>query len=430
MTLFHFAPTAGWMNDPNGLIRHNGRHHLFFQHNPQTLHHERVGWGHASSADLISWQQHPDVLLPGAGGTEYDWDGCWSGCAVVDEDVVTFVYTGLRGDDQLPCLARAVDSSLTQFAKDPKNPVIAEPPMADATGFRDHTLLRTAEGWRHFIGGGTRSLGGAIFEYRGTRLDEWAFTQVVLDSTRSSIPGVIWECPDLFAVDGVDVLIVSIVHSEAENSTPTVWYTTGELTATAFTATHEALLDHGDRLYAPQSYWTDDGRRIMFGWIRTELDPAVDGHASRGAMTLPRELTVSGDRLRQSPGRELLELRGAPQRVTLDPSEPASIELRRPLPAFELLVDRAVESIELCNDDTGARFTLDGSALPAADGAADAAAMTVFFDEGILEAFRDGKAATWTQLSLATVTSVRVTPRPGAGHVSATLWPLEPPRRD
>ena len=89
---------------------------------------------------------------------------------------------------------------------------------------------------------------------------------------------------------------------------------------------------------------------------------------------------------------------------------PASIELSWPLPAFELLVDGAVESIEFCNDDTGARFTLDGSALPAADGASDAAAMTVFFDEGILEAFRDGEAGTWTQLSLATVTSVRVTP--------------------
>jgi fructan beta-fructosidase len=25
----HFAPAHGWMNDPNGLIQHDGRLHLF-----------------------------------------------------------------------------------------------------------------------------------------------------------------------------------------------------------------------------------------------------------------------------------------------------------------------------------------------------------------------------------------------------------------
>ena len=51
----HFAPARNWMNDPNGLIQHGGRVHLFYQHNPGGPVPEHMAWGHASSADL--WGQ-------------------------------------------------------------------------------------------------------------------------------------------------------------------------------------------------------------------------------------------------------------------------------------------------------------------------------------------------------------------------------------
>ena len=30
----HFSPEKNWMNDPNGMVLHEGTYHLFFQHNP------------------------------------------------------------------------------------------------------------------------------------------------------------------------------------------------------------------------------------------------------------------------------------------------------------------------------------------------------------------------------------------------------------
>lgn len=38
----HFSPPGGWMNDPNGLVYHDGIFHLFYQHNPGTPIHGKL----------------------------------------------------------------------------------------------------------------------------------------------------------------------------------------------------------------------------------------------------------------------------------------------------------------------------------------------------------------------------------------------------
>ena len=65
---FHFSPSRNWMNDPHGLIYHDGEYHLFYQHNAEAARWGPMSWGHAVSADLITWHHLPIAISPDAIG--------------------------------------------------------------------------------------------------------------------------------------------------------------------------------------------------------------------------------------------------------------------------------------------------------------------------------------------------------------------------
>jgi beta-fructofuranosidase len=431
--LFHFAPAIGWMNDPNGLIHWNGRHHLFYQHNPASTTFGTMRWGHASSTDLINWQEHSEALRPGFDGTSYDADGCYSGCAIADDDGgVTLLYTGVAGPMQLPCLARSTQPNLERFEKDAGNPIIEQPPGPETLAFRDHSVRRQADQWHQAIGGKTSDRGGTIFGYTSTNLRDWTFDRLVLDATRCDIPSAIWECPDVFDTDASTVLILSLMADETEpfrEAIPLIWYATGEWVDGQLKPDITGLLDHGNRLYAPQSYWATDGRRIQFGWIRTDLDPAPVGD-SIGVMSAPRELVAREDgRLSVTPVRELQRLRDTPTVVDLVPGETrTTVELAVPTSAIEISLDEShttVTAIHLVDGRSDRAFLVDLTRLPF-EGNADPAPLTLLFDHGIIEVFRAGVAATWTDLILAGVTRVEIDHARSREPTKITCWPLRP----
>ena len=88
--LTHFQPPVGWMNDPNGLARFQGRWHWFYQFDPYAATWGPMHWGHAVSLDLIHWIDLPVFLFPDERLLEWDptlTGGAFSGSAVpVDEE--------------------------------------------------------------------------------------------------------------------------------------------------------------------------------------------------------------------------------------------------------------------------------------------------------------------------------------------------------
>ena len=95
---FHFTPERNWMNDPNGMVYHDGEYHLFYQYNPLGDKWGHMSWGHAVSRDLVHWKHLP-VALAEEGNLRI-----YSGSAVVDFDnssgfgtnSLVAIYTGHR----------------------------------------------------------------------------------------------------------------------------------------------------------------------------------------------------------------------------------------------------------------------------------------------------------------------------------------------
>lgn len=72
--LYHFTSSRGWINDPNGLVKKDGRYHMFYQLNPFGCRGYDKGWGHCVSENLFDWKVLPPALSADEAG--YAISGC------------------------------------------------------------------------------------------------------------------------------------------------------------------------------------------------------------------------------------------------------------------------------------------------------------------------------------------------------------------
>lgn len=329
---YHFTAPRNWLNDPNGLIQWNGQYHLFYQHNPFSPVSDTKHWGHAVSSDLVHWDDLPIALAPTPGS--YDANGIYSGCAVNDNGTPTVLYSGIEGQRQLVCLATG-DDELIRWRKDPTNPVIAQLPedidllqTEDGTvHYRDPSVWRDGDSWWMIMGSGIAGVGGTVLLYRSDDLREWEYQHPLLVGDKNqhdpTWTGTMWECPQLFSLGDRHVLLVSVWH---ERKTLYPAYFIGTIADGRFTPEHSEVLDPGS-FYAPQTFLDEQGRRIMFGWLREQRSREVMASSEwNGAMSIPWMLTLGDDkRLRYTPVPELQTLRSDHVQfsgIAIDPGEP------------------------------------------------------------------------------------------------------------
>ena len=321
---YHFLPPANWLNDPNGFIQRRGCYHLFYQYNPAGAFHSDIHWGHATSADLVRWEHRPVALAPTPGGP--DEGGCWSGSAVVGgpgtpfDGRPLFFYTGVF--PQVVCAALGSDD-LDTWTKHPANPLVAAPPpgFGGATGdFRDPFVWREGETWWMVIGSRVANGGGAVLLYRSADLLAWdTVGPLLVGDAAPDAPlwtGTVWECPNLFPLDGRHVLIVSFQNHDS-GELLYAGYMVGDFSDGRFTPGPFRPLEYGNALYAPQVMIDEAGRAVLIGWLREGRDQATQRAAGwSGVMSLPRLLSLGDDdTLCFRPVPELTELRRDPLHV-------------------------------------------------------------------------------------------------------------------
>ena len=309
---YHFIAPWGWINDPNGPIFWKGRYHLFYQFNPNASYWNNIQWGHASSRDLVHWTHHPIALAPEQG--KPDWNGCYSGCAVVNDGVPTLVYLGVP--DGI-CLATSSDDELIHWTKHPKNPVIACPQPGQKSEYQvyDPCAWKHGDNWYALSGWGrcfsrlNEPEGDIAFLFKSPDLVHWEYMHPFYKSDRR------WtdadeDCavPNFFPLGDKHVLLFASHKRGAQ-------YYVGRYENDKFEIEKHARLNWtGGQLIAPISMLDDRGRRIFFGWVHEGRDQ--DSHRAAGwagLMTIPRVLTLADDGkeppLRMSPVPEIESLR-------------------------------------------------------------------------------------------------------------------------
>jgi len=384
--IVHFTPGSGWMNDPLALTWRDGVYHVFFQYVPdRTTWAPDCRWGHATSTDLLEWTEHPPALEPGDGD-----DGIWSGSLVIDPQIGPVIfYTAVSVPDfSLGRIrtARPMDDDWTTWEK---GDVVVEAPRDDLIAFRDPYVFRDGDQWRMFVGTAVQGGLAAASSYSSTDLETWHHDGFA-GSRSSSITepvwtGSLWECPQLFEIDGRHVLVTSVWDADVLHY---VAYGVGRYADGRFEAESWHRLTYGNGYYAPSFFRDEAGRPCLIFWIRGVLDRST-GRAS--ALSVPHLLTLDDDgALRLQPHPNLgarASTEPTPDALGSDRAWEVSWSAR---PGDRLSVGDGHGALSLQRTDDGLSAQLGDETIELTT---DATTITLVIDRQVVEIFAGASAA-------------------------------------
>lgn len=355
---FHFSPEQNWINDPNGLVYHDGEYHLYYQYNPFGNSWGNMSWGHATSTDLVRWDHQPVAILR-------DSIHAFSGSAVIDVNntagfgagAMVAAYTGWNPSNliQDQRIAYSTDSGTT-FTKYANNPVIP----SNSVDFRDPKVFwhQPTNDWvmaitRPASSNPQRPAGVEIL--RSPDLKNWTY--------KSTYGSGGWETPDLFElpVDGNPNDTRWVMMVAASGGTD---YHIGQFDGDDFTAESIVRADYGQDFYAAQQWNnlpTEQERRVAIGWMSNwSYAGAVPTSPWRGAMSLPRELSLT-----QTGSSISVQQKPVPELQALRRELPFSLNFQPPPPLVDSLGNATDVSVTVVGDpvNTGAFAVNSSSSL-------------------------------------------------------------------
>ena len=316
----HYTAGRNWLNDPNGLVYANGTYHLFYQHNPAGNVWGNMSWGHATSTDLLHWDEQPVAIACDeqeaifSGSAVLDVRNT-SGFGTADHPPLVAVYTSAYspasplGSRQAQSLAFSTDDGAT-WTKYARNPVL-DRASAD---FRDPKVFwYDGDAGSYWVMVAAEATDREVVLYKSADLKTWEYLSTFGPANAT---GGVWECPDLFElpVDGDAentgwVLVVNLSPGGIAGGSGGQYFI-GTFDGVAFVSEStvtEGLqgddgrmaeygwLDWGRDYYAAVSFSNaPGGRRLMIGWMNNWQYGAVTPTTGwRSAMSLVREVRLA-----------------------------------------------------------------------------------------------------------------------------------------
>ena len=238
---YHYTPRHGWIGDPSGLIRYDGKYRAY-------------SWGAVESDDLVHWneinrhsiKEMPENISSFTGSVVVDKDNTagWGENAVV----AAFTSYDKGSKKQSQSVAFSHDGGKT-FRYYDQNPVLD----IWSTEFRDPTVIRY-EPTGKWVMAVAKALNKKVAFYESDDLKHWTWTSdfgPMGDNEKS------WECPDLFQVTVEEtgekkwVLLVSVNWAREQ-------YFVGDFDGKKFIPdapdAEPLYVDHGLDYYASRSF--------------------------------------------------------------------------------------------------------------------------------------------------------------------------------
>ena len=300
--VFHITGEKGWINDPNGVVKFQGKYHVFYQHHPYSCEWGPMHWGHVVSDDLLTWTYLPYALVP---GDEFDKDGCFSGSSLVIDGTLYIVYTGFIFNEdpekirQIQCLASSKDG--IHFTK--HGAIITEKELPDvykSCDFRDPQLVYKDGQYLLFAAAKKKSGGGSIVLFKSQDLKKWEFVNDVL--THNS-EGLMIECVGYY--EDLGLMIYSEQDFPKDNNhcfnIHSTEYEVGVLNNEGkfIPKGNKTLIDYGFDFYAPQIM--NDGHYLIAWMNMWDRNNPSAKYGFAGMLTVLRKVVVQDNMMLQTP---------------------------------------------------------------------------------------------------------------------------------
>ncbi len=269
---YHFTAPDKWKNDPQKPLYLDGKYHYFYLYNRDYPTGNGTEWRHATSSDLIHWEDQ-GVAIPKYTNRNGD---PWSGSVVVDESgtagfgkgalVAIVTQPSANGGSQEQFLWYSTDRGRTfKFYGD--KPVLNNPGKKD---FRDPKVIWDARSqkWVMALAEGTK-----IGFYESADLKNWRYTG---DFQTDNI-GLV-ECPDLYVMradDGNYKWVLGVSANGISSGRPNTYaYWTGSFNGMGFIPDRlePGWLDYGFDWYGAVTFedGTESdktGHRYALAWM-------------------------------------------------------------------------------------------------------------------------------------------------------------------
>lgn len=320
---FHLMPETGWLNDPNGLCQFHETYHIYYQYTPFEPTGELKMWAHCTTKDFIHYRDYGPVLFP---DQDFDAHGVYSGSAFVENDKIYYYYTGnvkYFDRDDYDYINSGRGSNTVMFTSEDgyhfseKELLMTtdDYPEDISNHVRDPKILKHDGKYYMVLGARDKKSVGMILLYQSEDLRHWKY----FDRITTEEPfGYMWECPDVFEIDGQLILTCCPQGIKPQGFDYHNPHQTAAMKLSYDFDTKESrieeikLMDRGFDFYAPQTFEDERGRRILIGWMGipdAEYTNPTTEDGWQHALTIPRQISLRDGKFIQEPIEELRKLR-------------------------------------------------------------------------------------------------------------------------